>query len=163
MRRIAAGGAALEGDAQGHPLSVDQRGDPLDTPVPDIGAYRTYPRLIPTIEGLESPIPITYGTASVIFSGTLIFEMIARGKGKKAGTRPKVLGTTTLSSGAASLTLRPGRVRHQTITVAYGGDADFAQGQSDPESPILDRKSSIRTLHHGPESIINDVFSTRRP
>jgi hypothetical protein len=56
----------------------------------------------------------------------LIFEVIAKGHGKKAGTRPKVLGTATLSGGTADLTLRAGRLSNRPITIVYEGDPDFA-------------------------------------
>jgi hypothetical protein len=60
----------------------------------------------------------------------LIFEVIARGKGKKAGTKPKVLGTATLSGGAASLTLPADRLSNRPITIIYEGDPDFAPSQA---------------------------------
>ena len=48
----------LEVDPQGHALATDQRGFPLDSPAPDIGAFQSQPELVvnTTIDGLGSPI-----------------------------------------------------------------------------------------------------------
>ena len=55
---VAAGSAALEVDARGHPLTGQPRGDPVDTPAPDIGASRRpapSPRHSPTCPARRSP------------------------------------------------------------------------------------------------------------
>ncbi len=38
---LGAGSQALEVNAQSQPLTTDQRGEPLDTPNPDIGAFQS--------------------------------------------------------------------------------------------------------------------------
>ncbi len=45
---IGAGSKALEVDAQGNALKVDQRGMPLDSPNPDIGAFQTQATIVVT-------------------------------------------------------------------------------------------------------------------
>ena len=55
-------------------------------------------------------------------NGMVTFEV--RSKGKK-----KVLGTAMLANGSATLAVKPSRVRQETITILYGGDADFSSSQ----------------------------------
>ncbi len=51
-------------------VTTDQRGDPLDTPTPDIGAYQTQPPIPLDFSNLTSP-SIVFGTSSVTLGGTL--------------------------------------------------------------------------------------------
>ena len=56
------------------PITTDQRGDPLDSPDPDIGAFQTQTHgstLITLAFSGISDQSITYGTSSVTLSGTL--------------------------------------------------------------------------------------------
>ena len=67
---IRGGNLPLEVGPGGSALTTDQRGFPLDTPIPDIGAYQTQPPGSVSFTHLTSP-SITYGTASVTISGIL--------------------------------------------------------------------------------------------
>jgi hypothetical protein len=128
---IAAGSAALEVDAQGHPLTVDQRGHTLDTPVPDIGAFQTPPRIPLTFSGLTSPT-ITYGTSSVTLTGTL-----SGGNQSPPGTEVVAISldgdmqTAAIGAGGAfSVAFNPGALHASStpyaVTYRYAGDATFA-------------------------------------
>ena len=54
------------------PVTTDQRGEPLDSPNPDIGAYQTQGSTLTTLafSGISDQ-SITYGASSVTISGTL--------------------------------------------------------------------------------------------
>lgn len=128
---IASGSSALEVGPGGTPLTTDQRGFPMDTPVPDIGAYQTSPPLGLSFAGLTSP-SIIYGAASVALSGTL-------GSGSEAPpttesvqvtldgvTQSAVFGaggafSTTFDTSTLSASATP-----YTVTYSYAGDASFA-------------------------------------
>ena len=139
---IAAGSAALEVDAQGHPLTVDQRGEPLDTPVPDIGAFQTPPRITLAFSGMTSPT-LTYGTSSVTLSGTLSggnqsppgTEVVAITiyNGMYDDTQTAAIG----AGGAFSVAFKPGDLQASStpyaVTYSYAGDATFAPATATAE------------------------------
>ncbi len=56
-------------------------------------------------------------------SGVAIFEIITRAKRRKARPKVKILGTTALVDGRASLSFKVNQVLKKSITVIYGGDA----------------------------------------
>jgi parallel beta-helix repeat protein len=61
---------------------------------------------------------------------TAAIEPLAPGGGTPSGTvrflvKKKLLGTATLSDGAATLRVKAGRVRKRAITIVYSGDGDF--------------------------------------
>jgi hypothetical protein len=130
-RAIAAGSKALEVGPEGAALTTDQRGEPLDTPVPDIGAYQTQPPVSLSFTGLTSP-SIAYGTASVTISGTLA-------NGSKAPpdtesvpitldgvTQPAPIGTAGAFSTTFDTSTLPASATPYTVTYSYAGDANFA-------------------------------------
>ena len=53
------------------PITTDQRGLPLDSPNPDIGAFQTQGSPLLGLTFSVSDQSITYGTPSVTISGTL--------------------------------------------------------------------------------------------
>jgi hypothetical protein len=88
--------------------------------------------------GLTAEVmPIAPGAG--VPTGAVIFEMIAKGKGKKAKTKEQVLGTVTLAGGGATLTLKADQVLKKSITIAYSGDPDFASSTATP--PALSQQA----------------------
>ena len=53
------------------PITTDQRGEPLDSPNPDVGAFQTQGSPLIALTFSVSDQSITYGTPSVTISGTL--------------------------------------------------------------------------------------------
>ncbi len=64
-------------------VTTDQRGDPLDTPTPDIGAFQVQKNAL-AFSALTSPT-ITYGASSVTLGGTIS----ASGGGPPQGSRSR--------------------------------------------------------------------------
>jgi hypothetical protein len=58
-------------------------------------------------------------------TGTVIFELATK---KKKKITEKVLGTVALGGGSATLSVKPRSVLKKSITILYGGDADFQAG-----------------------------------
>ncbi len=77
------------------------------------------------VTGPESGDPAA-GAGAGIPTGEVTFEV--RSKGKKKSTE-KVLGTAMLAGGAATLNVKSGGVAKQSITILYGGDADFTSSE----------------------------------
>ncbi len=128
---IAAGSVALEVGPGGTALTTDQRGQPLDTPVPDIGAYQTAPPISLSFSGLTSP-SISYGTASVTISGTLASGSQAPPDTESVQiTLDGVTQRAAISTGGAFSTsfetsTLPASATPYTVTYSYAGDANFA-------------------------------------
>ncbi len=74
--------------------------------------------------GLKAEVQPTAPGAGVP-TGTLTFEI--QKKVRKKVTE-KVLGTMSLSGGSATLSVKPKSVLKKSITIVYGGDADFTSG-----------------------------------
>ena len=128
---IAAGSAVLEVGPGGTSLTTDQRGKPLDTPVPDIGAYQTQPPISLSFTDLTSP-SITYGTASVTISGIL-----ANGDQSPPDTeivqvtldgvmQPASIGAGGAFSATFDTSALPASATPYAVTCSYAGDANFA-------------------------------------
>jgi Bacterial Ig-like domain (group 3)/MBG domain (YGX type)/Right handed beta helix region len=130
----AAIGAGVIADYPGTttPITTDQRGLPLDSPNPDIGAFQTQgSTLTPLFFSGISNQTITYGTPSVTISGTL-----ANGSQAPVGETVAVTlngdeqSATIGSEGAFSttfdITLLDVVNSPYTITYVYTGDATFA-------------------------------------
>jgi hypothetical protein len=128
---IGNGSEALEVSPQGSPLTTDQRGQPLDTPNPDIGAYQTHPLISLSFKDLTSP-GIAYGTASVMISGTLSngdqappdtesIEVTLDGATQSAAFGTGGAFTTTFDTSTLPASATP-----YTVTYNYAGDAEFA-------------------------------------
>ena len=74
-------------------------------------------------------------------TGQVIFELIKR-HGKK--TQVTKLGTTSVSGGEATLTVKPNAVLNQTLTIVYSGDADFMASTMSPPRLTKSEISSSR-------------------
>jgi hypothetical protein len=68
-----------------------------------------------SVELLAAVQPITPGAG--VPAGIVTYEV------KKP--RAKILGTTVLSGGSATLLVKPNRAQNQVVTIIYSGDADF--------------------------------------
>ena len=135
----AAIGAGVIADYPGTttPITTDQRGDPLDTPKPDIGAYQTQSGstlIAPIFSGISSE-SITYGTSSVIVSGTLESGSQAPVGESVAVTLDGVKQSATIGSGGAfSTTFNTTGLTvassPDTIAFAYTSDGTFASAST---------------------------------
>ncbi len=131
----AAIGAGVIADYPGTttPITTDQRGNPLDSPKPDIGAYQTQgrPALIAlTFSGISDP-SIIYGTSRVTFSGTLTSGSGAPVDETVAVTLNGVEQSATIGAGGAFSTTfsTTGLVvagSPYTVNYAYASDGNFA-------------------------------------
>jgi hypothetical protein len=133
-------GAGVVADYPGTttPITTDQRGRPLDTPEPDIGAFQTH-RSAPialAFSGISNP-SITYGASSVTVSGRLKNGSQAPVGETVAVTLDGVQQSAKVGSGGAfSTTFRFDRsvpvVSHSgyTITYSYTGDGTFASART---------------------------------
>jgi Bacterial Ig-like domain (group 3) len=128
---IGAGSAALEVGPGGTSLTTDQRGEPLDFPTPDIGAYQTQSIISLSFTGLTSP-SVTYGTASVTISGTLANGDLAPPDTESVQiTLDGVTQSAAFGSGGAFSTTfgtstLPASATPYTVTYSYAGVANFA-------------------------------------
>ena len=118
------------------PITTDQRGEPLDTPNPDIGAFQTQGSgLIGlTFSGLSNQ-SITYGTPSVTISGTLSSGSQAPKGESVTMTLGGVQQSATIGSGGAfSTTFDTSGLTvvksPYTISYAYAGDGTFASAST---------------------------------
>jgi hypothetical protein len=76
--------------------------------------------------GLKAEVqPIPPGAG--VPTGTMTFEVQKRTRKK---VTEQVLGTVTLSGGSATLTVKPDSVLKKSVTILYGGDADFQASSS---------------------------------
>ncbi len=127
---IGAGSLALEIGPGGSALTTDQRGQPLDEPNPDIGAYQTQPPGSLSFTDLRSP-SITFGTASVTLSGILSNANQAPPDTESVSTtldgvtQQAAIGTggafsTTFDTSTLAVSATP-----YTVTYSYAGDANF--------------------------------------
>ena len=113
------------------PITTDQRGEPLDSPNPDIGAFQTQGSTLTSLSfsGISNQT-ITYGTSSVTVSGTLADGSQAPVGETVAVTlngeeQPATIG----SGGAFSITFNDDGLAvansPYTITYAYTSDGTF--------------------------------------
>jgi hypothetical protein len=94
--------------------------------------------------GLTAEVRSTAAAGAAAPAGTVTFdETFKKGKGKKARTTVKVLGTAALSGGSATLTVKPNSVFKRPIAIVYGGDADFQPGTS---ASLTLTPSSLKSL-----------------
>ena len=114
------------------PITTDQRGLPLDSPNPDIGAFQTQGSTLSplTFSGISNQ-SITYGTPSVTISGTLADGSQAPVGETVAVTLNGDEQSATIGSGGAFSTTFDTTVLNvvnspYTITYVYTGDATFA-------------------------------------
>ncbi len=127
---IGAGSKALEIGPGGSPLTTDQRGLPLDTPSPDIGAYQTQPPGSVSFTDLTSP-SIAYGTASVTISGILSDGNQALPDTESVQitldsvTQSAPIGTGGTFSTTFDTSTLPASAAPYTVTYNYAGDAIF--------------------------------------
>ena len=118
------------------PITTDQRGEPLDSPNPDIGAYQTQPATLITLSfsGITDQ-SITYGSTSVTISGTLSSDSQAPVGETIAVTLDGVEQSATIgSAGAFSTTFDTTGLTvassPYTITFAYTTDGTFASAST---------------------------------
>jgi len=116
------------------PITTDQRGFPLDSPKPDIGAFQSQGSTLValTFSGISNQ-SITYGASSVTVSGTLangsqapVGETIAvtlNGDQQSATIGSGGAFSTTFDTTALTVANSP-----YTITYAYTSDGTFASG-----------------------------------
>jgi hypothetical protein len=115
-------------DAQGRPLTADQRGMPRPSPANglcDIGAYEYQVPLSPTTTRLTS------STAMSSFGQTVVFSaMVHAAAGTPGGTvtfkdGSIVLGTAPLANGVSTFATHSLSVGAHAIVAAYGGTSGF--------------------------------------
>ena len=145
------------------PITTDQRGEPLDSPNPDIGAFQTQgSTLIPlTFSGISDQ-SITYGTSSVTISGTLANGSQAPVGETVAVTLNGVQQSATIGSGGAfsttfdttGLTVADSPY---TITYAYTSDGTFASAST---TSTLTVNPATLTITADPET---KVYGTADP
>ncbi len=132
---IHGGSAGMEIAAQGSALTTDQRGQPLDTPIPDIGAYQTSQPVSLSFTDLTSP-RIAYGTASVTISGILANGNLAPPDSESVQvtldgiTQPAAIGTggafsTTFDTSTLSASGSPYSIRY-----SYMGDGTYTSASA---------------------------------
>ena len=147
------------------PITTDQRGEPLDVPNPDIGAFQTQP---PTLTSLNfsgiSDQSITYGTSSVTVSGTLANGLQAPVGENVTVTLDGAPQSATIGSGGDFSTTftfdSPGLTVSDppyTVTYAYPGDGTFA---SENTTSTLTVNPAPLTITVSPE---NKVYGTDDP
>ena len=103
----------------------------------------------------------------ISLSLTAEVEPLAPGTGVPGGVatfliKKKTLGTATLSGGQATLTVKPASVLNKSITVIYGGDAEF---RSSSLAPLKLTNASLSTLARRllrPLSASHRAMPTRR-
>jgi hypothetical protein len=128
---IHGGSLALEIGPGSSALTSDQRGLPLDTPSPDIGAYQTQPLINLSFDDLTSP-RIPYATASVTISGSLAngnqappdsesVQITLDGVMQQARIGTGGAFSTTFDTSTISASATP-----YTVTYNYAGDANYA-------------------------------------
>ncbi len=118
------------------PVTTDQRGEPLDSPNPDIGAFQTQdPTLIPlAFSGISNQV-INYGTSSVTVSGTLADGSQAPVGETVAVTldgdeQPATIGSGGAFSTSFDTTSLTGADSPYTIAYAYTSDGTFASASA---------------------------------
>jgi hypothetical protein len=131
------------------PITTDQRGEPLDSPNPDVGAYQTQdPTLIPVAFSGISNQSITFGTSSVTISGTLSDGTQALVGESVAVTLDSAVQSAAIGTGGAFSTTfdTTGLAVASTpyaITYSYTSDGTFASASTastltvNPAGPII--------------------------
>jgi len=151
---IGGGSVALEIGPGGSPLTTDQRGEPLDTPVPAIGAYQTQPLVSLSFTDLTSP-SITYGTASVTISGTLANASQAPPDTESVQiTLDGVMQPAAIGTGGAFFTTfdtstLPASAMPYTVTYSYAGDANFAAATTTSTVTVSQVKPAVNVTDSG--------------
>ena len=145
------------------PITTDQRGEPLDSPNPDIGAFQTQGSTLTslTFSGISNQ-SITYGTSSVTISGTL-----ANGSQAPVGetvdvTLDGVEQSATIGSGGAfSTTFNDDDLTvaglPYTVNYAYTSDGTFASAST---TSTLTVTPATLTITADPET---KVYGTADP
>ncbi len=145
------------------PITTDQRGEPLDSPNPDIGAFQTQGSTLIalTFSGISNQ-SITYGTSSVTISGTLANGSQAPVGETVAVTLDGVEQSATIGSGGAfSTTFNTTGLTvansPDTITYAYTSDGTFASAST---TSTLTVNPATLTITANPET---KVYGTADP
>jgi hypothetical protein len=151
---IGAGSLALEVGPRSIPITTDQRGQPLDAPNPDIGAYQTPPPVSLSFLGLTNP-GVPYGTPSVTISGALIrngqappmTENIQISLGGATNSVPfgsNGAFTTTFDTSSLNVSGSP-----YTISYSYTGDATFAPASTAGTLSIIQFPPNVHVMAAG--------------
>jgi hypothetical protein len=145
------------------PITTDQRGEPLDSPDPDIGAYQTQGSTLATLSfsGISDQ-SITYGTSNVTISGTLADGSQAPVGETVAVTLDGVKQSPTIGSGGTfsttfdttGLTVADSPY---TITYAYTTDGTFASASTTSTRTV---NPATLTITANPET---KVYGTADP
>ena len=131
-------GAGVIADYPGttNPITTDQRGEPLDSPNPDIGAFQTQGSTLTSLNfsGISNQ-SVTYGTASVTISGTLANGSQAPVGETVAVTLDSVQQSATIGSGGAFFaTFNDDGLAvagsPYTVSYAYTSDGTFASSST---------------------------------
>ena len=145
------------------PITTDQRGEPLDSPNPDIGAFQTQGSTLIalTFSGISDQ-SITYGTSSVTISGTLADGSQAPVGETVAVTLDGVEQSATIGSGGAfSTTFKTTGLTvassPYTVTYAYTSDGTFASAST---TSTLTVNPATLTITADPET---KVYGTADP
>ena len=153
------------------PITTDQRGEPLDTPNPDIGAYQTQSLISLSFSGLTSP-SIAYGAANVTIAGTLSkgdhsppgtesVEITLDGATQSAAFGSGGVFTTTFDTSTLPASPTP-----YTVTYNYAGDAEFATASTTstvtvsrdtPTLSLVDSDGTYNGLAFGASATITGV------
>ena len=118
------------------PITTDQRGEPLDSPDPDIGAFQTQGSTLTalTFSGISNQ-SITYGTSSVTISGTLANGSQAPVGETVAVTLDGVEQSATIGSGGAFSTTFDTTVSPSPTRPTRSPTRIPATGPSPPPAP----------------------------
>ena len=158
-------GAGVTADYPGTstPITTDQRGEPLDAPNPDIGAFQTQPATLTTLSfsGISDQ-SITYGTSSVTISGTLASGSQAPVGETVAVTLDGQTQSATIGSGGAFSTtfnddgLAVGSSPY-TVSYAYSGNGTFASCSASSSLTINPATLTVTA------SALTKVYGTAEP
>lgn len=128
---LEAGSPAIGAGVAVSGVTTDQRGDPLDTPTPDIGAFQVQQSQSPlAFSSLTSPT-ITYGASSVTLGGT-----ISGGEGSPVGesvavtldgqTQPATIGSGGSFSTVFDVATLPAAATPYDVSFTYTTDGVYA-------------------------------------
>jgi hypothetical protein len=144
-------------------ITTDQRGEPLDSPNPDIGAFQTQGSTFISLKfsGISNP-NITYGTSSVTISGTLKSGSQAPVGENVDVTLNGVEQSATIGSGGAFSTTFNAEGftvsdSPYTITYSYTSDGTFASAST---TRTLTVDAATLTITATPET---KVYGTADP
>jgi hypothetical protein len=154
------GSAAIGAGTEVSGVTTDQRGEPLDSPDPDIGAFQTQGSTLIalTYSGISNQ-SITYGTSSVTFSGTLSNGNQAPGSNESVAV--KVHGITQNAAigagGAFSVTINTASLAVSgspyTVTFSYTSDGTYASASTTGKLTVTKAAPTIALTSSGGSAV----------